>query len=222
MNTFLKNCNWIAPETEINPKIPGFQWLVTLNPLSYQSTGQATLKYADYFLVDGIGLQLALGRMGLTIPRRAGIDWIEAYLAKAPPLRVALIGATVEVNRQAVKVFQRRFPEHMCVYHHHGFFQDTQSIISELKEVTPDLLLVAMGSPLQELFLKNCKEELNSGLGIGIGGTFDVWAGTVKRAPLIFQKWGLEWLFRICLQPWRLKAVLSLIRFLYQSWFTRF
>ena len=217
MKTFLRSCNWIAPDTEIQLKETGFQWLVTLNPLSYQVSGQAILKYADYFLVDGIGLQFALRRMGLAIPRCAGIDWVEAFLAKSAPLRVALIGATAEVNRQAVNVFHTRFAKHTCVYQQDGYFEREDSIMAELKRLRPDVILVAMASPRQERFLKRCKGELHKGLGVGVGGTFDVWAGSVKRAPLFFQKCGLEWLFRMCLQPWRIKNLSLILVFLLKT-----
>lgn len=216
MSVFLKNCNWIAPDAEINLKKSAFQWLVTLNPLIYQSTDQSVLKQADYYLLDGIGMQFALWCLGVSAKRCAGIDWLDSFLAKAAPLRVALIGATSNINEKAVKIFHQRFPQHTCVFHHHGFFQEPKSIITELKKIAPDLLLVAMGTPQQEVFLKCCKEELNSGLGIGVGGTFDVWAGAVKRAPAICQQYGLEWIYRMIKQPVRMKSLLPLIRFLIQ------
>ena len=87
-----------------------------------------------------------------------------------------------------------------------GFFtaEDEAEIIAQIKEAKPDLLLAALGVPKQEKWLKAHMQELNCPLCIGVGGTFDVMAGVMKRAPLWMQKAKLEWLFRGMLQPKRI------------------
>ena len=80
-------------------------------------------------------------------------------------------------------------------------------IYNDLKHVEPQLILVAMGSPRQEFFINGAQNILNKGLMIGIGGSFDVWSGNVKRAPEIFQKSGTEWLYRTITQPERFKRI---------------
>ena len=87
------------------------------------------------------------------------------------------------------------------------YFENNSEIINELKEKSPKLLLVAMGAPKQEEFIYEAKNVLPSTLMIGIGGSFDVWAGNVKRAPKIWQKLGLEWLYRTIKQPERFKRI---------------
>ena len=76
-----------------------------------------------------------------------------------------------------------------------------------MKNKSPKLILVALGSPRQEEFIYNAKKILNPALMVGIGGSLDVWSGTVKRAPKIFQTLGLEWLYRTISQPSRFKRI---------------
>ena len=93
------------------------------------------------------------------------------------------------------------------VYYHNGYFSDDNEIYGELKKSSPKLILVALGSPKQEKFIYGAKKILNPALMVGIGGSLDVWSGTVKRAPKIFQKLGIEWLYRTVTQPSRFKRI---------------
>ena len=88
-----------------------------------------------------------------------------------------------------------------------GYFENDDEVINEVKEHQPKLVLCALGAPKQELFINKCKDVLNNAVYIGIGGSFDVWAGEVTRAPKIFQKLGLEWLYRTLKQPSRIKRI---------------
>ena len=98
-------------------------------------------------------------------------------------------------------------PDLKIVYTHNGFFENADEIYEELKTVSPSLVLVALGSPKQENFISEAKTKLKNGLLIGVGGSFDVWSGEIKRAPIIFQKLGLEWLYRTITQPKRFKRI---------------
>ncbi len=93
------------------------------------------------------------------------------------------------------------------MYYHNGYFDNDEMIYNELKQHSPKLILAALGSPRQEKFIYSAKSKLNPALMIGIGGSLDVWSGAVKRAPKIFQKLGLEWLYRTACQPSRLKRI---------------
>ena len=93
------------------------------------------------------------------------------------------------------------------VYYHNGYFNDDSEIYNSLKEKSPKLILIAMGSPRQEKFIYNAKKVLRPALMVGIGGSLDVWSGTIKRAPKIFQITGTEWLYRTVTQPSRFKRI---------------
>ena len=93
------------------------------------------------------------------------------------------------------------------VYSHDGYFDNDEDIIESVISANPDLILVALGSPKQEFFIHNLKEKLPNSTLIGLGGSFDVWAGVVERAPKIYQKLGLEWLYRTLKEPKRFKRI---------------
>ena len=110
---------------------------------------------------------------------------------------------------------EKDYPGIQIVGTRDGFFtaEDEAEIIAQIKEAKPDLLLAALGVPKQEKWLKAHMQELNCPLCIGVGGTFDVMAGVMKRAPLWMQKAKLEWLFRGMLQPKRIGRLMALPRF---------
>ena len=87
----------------------------------------------------------------------------------------------------------------------HGYFKDEKEIIKKIQAVKPDVLLVGLGAPKQEILIDKYKDILPAKLCIGVGGSFDVMAGKVKRAPVIFQKLALEWFYRLISQPTRIK-----------------
>ena len=93
------------------------------------------------------------------------------------------------------------------VYIQDGYFKDDERVLAELKNASPDLVLVALGSPKQEEFISRAKSLLPKALMIGLGGSFDVWSGVVERAPLFYQKAGLEWLYRTVKEPKRFKRI---------------
>ena len=92
-------------------------------------------------------------------------------------------------------------------YAHDGYFSDDEKIINELKIRQPRLVLCALGSPKQEEFILKAKQVLPNSLFVGVGGSFDVWSGVVERAPEIYQKLGLEWLYRTVKEPKRFKRI---------------
>jgi N-acetylglucosaminyldiphosphoundecaprenol N-acetyl-beta-D-mannosaminyltransferase len=102
--------------------------------------------------------------------------------------------------------------------YHHGYFADSeeQRIIETITGLKPDILLVALGAPRQELWLDRNMGHLGVPLAVGVGGSFDVWAGRVKRAPAWTGDLGLEWLYRLVTQPWRARRMLALPRFVYR------
>ena len=99
------------------------------------------------------------------------------------------------------------------IYKQDGYFsvEDEQRIVNNLKSSNPKLVLVALGVPKQEEFISKYKDEFNNTIFIGVGGSFDVWSGKVKRAPLLFQRLGLEWLWRLLNMPSRFKRIFPTI-----------
>ncbi len=188
--------------------------IVTINPeiietAKKNSNLERILKEAELVIADGIGIKIGLLIKGQKVDRIAGIDFAKNLVEEAAKtgIPIALVGAKQEVLEKVSEKFSEQYPDLNIVYTHNGYFQNNEEIINEIKEKSPKLLLVAMGAPKQEEFIYEAKHILPSTLMIGIGGSFDVWAGNVKRAPKILQKIGLEWLYRTIKQPERFKRI---------------
>ena len=188
--------------------------IVTINPEIIESAKKNShleriLKEAELVVADGIGIKIGLLIKGQKGDRIAGIDFAKRLVEEAAKsgIPTALVGAKQEVLEKATETLLKNNSGLNLVYTHNGYFENNSEIINELKEKSPKLLLVAMGAPKQEEFIYEAKNVLPSTLMIGIGGSFDVWAGNVKRAPKIWQKLGLEWLYRTIKQPERFKRI---------------
>jgi N-acetylglucosaminyldiphosphoundecaprenol N-acetyl-beta-D-mannosaminyltransferase len=120
---------------------------------------------------------------------------------------VALIGAKPEVIKLACENLKKEIDDLNIVYAQDGYFKDEELVLAELVKSSPRLVLCALGSPKQELFIIKAKKLLPNALFIGVGGSFDVWSGTVERAPEIYQKIGMEWLYRTIKEPQRFKRI---------------
>jgi len=139
---------------------------------------------------------------------------------------VALIGAKPEIIEKAKENLEKEIDGINIVFTQDGYFQDDDKVLTELKDSGARLILVALGSPKQEKFISKAKNILPCGLMIGVGGSFDVWSGVVERAPRIYQKLGLEWLYRTVKQPERFKRIfptlpLFVLRVIHEKMFNR-
>ena len=188
--------------------------IVTINPEMFQCAEKDAdfaniIKEAEMVIPDGVGVKIALKLTGKKADRIPGIDFAKRLLTEASKSNIptAIIGAKEEVIEKAVDNLQREIKGLNIVYYHNGYFDSDEEIYRELKAKSPKLILVALGSPKQEVFIYNAKKVLNPALMIGIGGSLDVWSGNVKRAPKIFQILGLEWLYRTITQPSRFKRI---------------
>ena len=184
--------------------------IITINPEMYEIANDdyefaQIIRWADLVIPDGIGITLGLRIMGHKVSRLTGIDLGYRLLkeAAANGIPVALVGAKNHVIENAVKNLQFKIPDLNVVYYHDGYFDDPMEIYEGLKQASPKLVLVGMGAPYQEKFINNAKKIINPALMMGVGGSFDVWGGEVKRAPEIYQKLGLEWLYRTLNEPCR-------------------
>lgn len=188
--------------------------VVTINPEMFQEAEKNAdfaniVKEAEMVIPDGVGVKIALQITGKKAVRIPGIDFAKRLLKEAASsgIPVAIVGSKEEVVTKAVENLQKEINGLNIVYYHDGYFKDDKPIYNELKSKAPKLILVALGSPRQEQFIYNAKRILNPALMIGVGGSLDVWSGTVKRAPKIFQVLGLEWLYRTVTQPSRFKRI---------------
>ncbi len=176
------------------------------------------LNTADLVVPDGAGTVWASNYLGVKMPERvAGFDLVHALFADAPAkkYRIFFFGSAPGVAQKAKAKAEADFPGIQIVGVRNGFFtaDDEAEIIAQIRAAKPDLLLAALGVPKQEKWLKQHMNEIGCPLNIGVGGTFDVMAGVMKRAPLWMQKAKLEWLFRGMLQPKRIGRLMALPRF---------
>lgn len=134
-----------------------------------------------------------------------------------------MLGGKDDVPELAVKNIKNMYPNLKIVGYHEGFFTEDseEDVIKEINELQPNVLFVAMGAPIQEKWIAKHKNELKVDVAAGQGGTFDYEAGKIKRAPKIMQKIGLEWLWRLVLQPSRIFRMVVLPIYLLKITFTK-
>ena len=188
--------------------------IVTINPEMISAAQKNSdfaeiINSAELVVADGIGVEIGLKILGYKVKRIAGIDLGKALVDKftASGKSVAMIGAKPGVVDSAIENLSKEYQNLNVVYSHDGYFDNDEDIIESVISANPDLILVALGSPKQEFFIHNIKEKLPNSTLIGLGGSFDVWAGVVERAPIIYQKLGLEWLYRTLKEPKRFKRI---------------
>ncbi|MBE6073625.1 WecB/TagA/CpsF family glycosyltransferase [Selenomonas ruminantium] len=176
------------------------------------------LNEAALVVPDGAGTVWAAHHLGYEMPERvAGFDLAQELMRIAPgkKQRIFFFGSAPGVAEKAKAKAEELYPGIEIVGVRNGYFSadDEPEIIAEIKAAKPDLLLAALGVPKQEKWLYQHRDELGVPVSIGVGGTLDVMAGVMKRAPLWMQKAKLEWLFRGALQPKRAGRLLALPKF---------
>lgn len=176
------------------------------------------LNDAALVVPDGAGTVWAAHHLGYEMPERvAGFDLAQELMRIAPSKKqkVFFFGSAPGVAEKAKAKAEELYPGIEIVGTRDGYFkpEDEPAIIEEIKAAQPDLLLVALGVPKQEKWLNAHLKELGVPVAIGVGGTLDVMAGVMKRAPYWMQKAKLEWLFRGLLQPKRAGRLMALPKF---------
>lgn len=173
---------------------------------------------ADLVLPDGVGVVYGAKILGTPLKGKLpGIDFATELMRRLAKRggRVYLLGAKPGIAELAGERMQEQFPGLIVCGTHDGYFQEDAPVIEEINALQPDLLLVCLGAPKQELWMHRNRPLLKVGLMAGLGGSLDVFAGTVKRAPVFFQKLGLEWFYRLLKEPWRFKRMMKLPKFLF-------
>lgn len=134
-----------------------------------------------------------------------------------------LLGGKDEVPELAVNNIKKMFHNIKIIGYHEGFFEkdSEENVIKEINSLSPNVLFVAMGAPKQEKWIYNHRNELKVDVAAGQGGTFDYEAGRIRRAPRLIQKLGIEWIWRLILQPSRIVRMMALPVYLFKIIFTK-
>jgi N-acetylglucosaminyldiphosphoundecaprenol N-acetyl-beta-D-mannosaminyltransferase len=169
------------------------------------------IRHAHLIIPDGAGVVWAVRLSGQPINRLPGIELAAATLERAAQgqRKVALIGGRKEVVERLAQELPERFHGLHIVAVQDGFFSpdEADTIVEGLAQYEPDLVLVALGVPKQEYFIDHYSHCFPNAVMIGVGGSFDVWAGEVKRAPKMMRDLHLEWLYRLLAEPWRVRRI---------------
>ena len=205
--------------------------IVTINPemitLGKKDNDFARiLNGADLIIPDGVGVKIALKIKGVNQENIPGIEFSKKLisLCELDGYSVGFLGAKEEVVQKAAQNLRAEFLNLNITYIRNGYFSSEEEsiILQEIKAISPRVLFVALGAPKQEFLISKLKKEMPETIFIGVGGSCDVWSGMVKRAPLVWQKMGLEWLYRTIKEPSRFKRIfpalpLFLVRVIMES-----
>jgi N-acetylglucosaminyldiphosphoundecaprenol N-acetyl-beta-D-mannosaminyltransferase len=156
---------------------------------------------------DGTSVVWASRILGQPLPERVtGIDLFVEIVGRAARTghRVYFLGARDDVLDEMLARFRERFPGLVVAGHRNGYWDDDDAVIDEVRATAPDFLFLAIPSPRKEYWLAEHAEALGVPFVMGVGGSFDVLAGKVRRAPVWVQRIGGEWLYRLCQEPRRM------------------
>ena len=162
----------------------------------------------DVINVDGMGVVWGMRFIGMEIPERvAGVDLFHRLLALGAEkgFSVYLLGARPEIVEKTAAIAEATYPGLKIAGFHHGYFwEDEDAVVQDIRQSGARLLFVAISSPKKENFIHTHRDALGVSFVMGVGGTFDVVAGKVSRAPLWMQNAGLEWFYRLIQEPRRM------------------
>jgi len=199
-------------------------FVLTLNSLIvyeylHNEEYKKALKKVNYVVPDGSGVIKAVKLLyKRNLNRIPGIELMQEICAQSSKkgFKIYFLGAEEGIAQRAVTNLKEKFPELKVVGFRNGFFSDKENakIVNDINQSNADFLFVGMGVPKQEIWISRNWEKLDVSLAMGVGGSFDVLAGKVVRAPKWMQRHGLEWCFRILQEPRkRLKVVPKLLSF---------
>lgn len=183
----------------------------------YNNDVREILASANYLYSDGIGVVKLLHKRGaLKAARVPGCElWEDLQKAAAKcQLKVFLIGSKPETLRQTKDLLKSKYDANV-IGAIDGYFDDESAVIAEVKEKQPDFVSVAMGSPKQEKLIAKLMNVHPDCFYMGVGGTYDVFTGNVKRAPKFYCDYGLEWFYRLASQPTRIGRQINLLKFIW-------
>ncbi|CAM3348603.1 WecB/TagA/CpsF family glycosyltransferase [Paenibacillus lupini] len=197
--------------------------VITANPIMIMSAVESQdyykmMRKAELIVPDGAGVVWAANFVGTPVTERVtGFDLLHRLMQEGEKRKwtAYLLGTSQEVIEAAAEKLQLQYPQVRIVGYRDGYFgadQDAE-VIEEIRQAAPDLLFVARGAETQEPWIAKYKKQLGVPFIMGVGGSFDIVAGKLKRAPMLFQKLRLEWFYRLLQEPKRLPRMLVLPKF---------
>lgn len=194
------------------------KFIITVNPeiiiKSYKNIEikEMLLNDNNILVPDGISIIKKAKQYNINIKERiTGVDISSKALeiCNKNKKSIYLFGSKKEVLDKLIININQKYPNINIVGFSDGYVEDKDKIMQEIISLSPDLILIALGVPNQELLINKYIEKAKKGVFIGVGGTFDVLSGCKKRAPKLFIKLNLEWLYRIICEPTRLKRFIQ-------------
>lgn len=176
----------------------------------------SVLSSASLLLPDGIGVVMTERLLGRRLLRLPGVEFAERFASRH---RVYFVGGEKGVAEAAAKELKKKYEGLTVAGCRDGYFplSDTERVIKEIAATSPELVLVGMGSPRQELFIRALCERMPTVVAVGVGGSLDIYAKKKKRAPRLMQKMGLEWLYRALCEPKRWKRIRVIPLFFFEK-----
>lgn len=197
--------------------------IITANPIMVMSAlddpaYMSMMQQAELIVPDGTGVVWAANYVGEPVAERVpGYDLLNELMktGESKGWKVYLLGASNEVIQAAADKLRMNYPGIKLVGVRDGYFTDAQDaeVIQSIVDAAPDLLFVGRAAANQEPWIGKYKGQLGVPVMMGVGGSFDVLSGKLKRAPVVFQKLRLEWFYRLLQEPWRYKRMLLLPKF---------
>ena len=196
----------------------GFHYVVPPNPefvlaAEKDEAFRSVLNGADLVIPDGIGVIYSAKLLGTPLKGRVpGIDFSAGMLAHMDKVggRVFLLGAKPGIAEEAGRRMAQQFPGLVICGTHDGYFKEDEPVVAQIRQSQADLLFVCLGAPRQEKFMARWGKELGVKLAMGLGGSLDVYAGAVERAPESWQKLNMEWAYRLVKEPKRIGRMAKL------------
>lgn len=201
---------------------PGAHYVVTPNPEIVEvcrenPEAMRAVNGADLVLADGIGVVKGARMLGTPLKTKVpGIEFAAGLMEEmaAKGMSLYLLGAKPGVAETAGKRLEEKYPGLTIAGTHDGYFQDDGPVIEAIRNSGADAVFVCLGAPKQELWMARNGSATDARLLCGLGGSLDVFAGTVKRAPRFWSDHGLEWFYRLCKEPRRIGRMMKLPLFL--------
>lgn len=200
----------------------GAHYVVTPNPEIVEVCREDTaardaVNGADLVLPDGIGIVKGAAMLGTPLKEKTpGIEFAGRLMGKMAEQgkRLFLLGAKPGVAEMAAVRMGREYPGLIIAGTHDGYFKEDGSVAEEIRQSGADCVFVCLGAPKQEFWMAKNGSATGARLLCGLGGSLDVFAGTVQRAPEFWSRHGLEWFYRLCKEPRRIGRMMKLPLFL--------
>lgn len=200
----------------------GTHYVATPNPEIVEvcrenAAAKAAVKGADLVLPDGIGIIKGAAMLGTPLKEKTpGIEFAAQIVERmaGEGLSLYLLGAKPGVAEQAAKNLVERYPGLVIAGTHDGYFKEDAPVVEAIRQSGADAVFVCLGAPKQELWMAKNGPATGAHLLCGLGGSLDVFAGVVERAPKFWSDHGLEWFYRLCKEPRRIGRMMKLPLFL--------